>query len=69
MNLESPKVNVAKSAEYLFNALNDVKNFEKLMPENIAKFEVIDENLKISLIFRICFPFFYFKNSKIPAAP
>jgi carbon monoxide dehydrogenase subunit G len=44
MNLESPKVNVAKSAEYIFNALNDVKNFEKLMPENIAKFEVIDEN-------------------------
>jgi carbon monoxide dehydrogenase subunit G len=44
MNLESPKVNVAKSAEYLFNALNDVKNFEKLMPENIAKFEVIDKN-------------------------
>ncbi len=44
MNLESPKVNVAKSAEYIFNALSDVKNFEKLMPENIAKFEVIDEN-------------------------
>ena len=44
MNLESPKVTVEKSAEYLFNALNDVKNFEKLMPENIAKFEVIDEN-------------------------
>ena len=30
MNLESPKVNVAKSAEYVFNALNDMKNFEKL---------------------------------------
>ena len=44
MNLESPKVNVTKSAEYVFNALNDMKNFEKLMPENIAKFEVIDEN-------------------------
>lgn len=44
MNLESPIVNVAKSAEYVFNALNDIKNFEKLMPENIAKFEVIDEN-------------------------
>ena len=44
MNLESPKVNVAKSAEYLFNALNDVKNFEKLIPENIAKIEDIDEN-------------------------
>lgn len=44
MNLESPKVTVEKSAEYIFNALTDVKNFEKLMPENIAKFEVIDEN-------------------------
>ena len=44
MNLESPKTNVKKSAEYIFNALSDIKNFEKLMPENIAKFEVIDEN-------------------------
>ncbi|MBF03662.1 MAG: orotate phosphoribosyltransferase [Flavobacterium sp.] len=44
MNLESTKVVVEKSAEYIFNALTDVKNFEKLMPENIAKFEVIDEN-------------------------
>ena len=44
MNLESPKVNVEKSADYLFTSLTDVKNFEKLMPENIAKFEVIDEN-------------------------
>jgi len=44
MNLESPKVTVEKSAEYIFNALSDVKNFEKIMPENIAKFEVIDEN-------------------------
>ncbi|HKX87149.1 MAG TPA: hypothetical protein VJL37_10780 [Flavobacterium sp.] len=44
MNLESPKVSVPKSAEYLFNELSQVKNFEKLMPDNIAKFEVIDEN-------------------------
>ena len=44
MNLESNKVIVDKSAEYIFNALIDVKNFEKLMPDNIAKFEVIDEN-------------------------
>lgn len=44
MNLESPKVNVAQSASYIFNSLTDIKNFEKLMPENIAKFEVIDEN-------------------------
>jgi carbon monoxide dehydrogenase subunit G len=44
MNLESPKTAVDKSAAYVFNALTDIKNFEKLMPENIAKFEVIDEN-------------------------
>lgn len=44
MNLESPKVTVNKSAEYIFNALTDVKNFEKLMPESIAKFEVTGED-------------------------
>jgi len=44
MNLESPKVTVQKSAEYIFNELSQVKNFEKLMPETIAKFEVLDEN-------------------------
>ena len=44
MNLESPKVTVDQSAEYLFKALTDVKSFEKLMPDNIAKFEVLDEN-------------------------
>ncbi|MFV8337188.1 SRPBCC family protein [Flavobacterium sp. RSP29] len=44
MNLESPKVNVQKSAQELFDLLCDVKNFEKLMPENIAKFEVIGDD-------------------------
>lgn len=44
MNLESPKVTVPKSAEYLFKALSDVTSFEKLMPDTIAKFEVLDEN-------------------------
>ena len=44
MNLESPKVTVEKSAQQLFELLSDVKNFEKLMPENIAKFEVIGED-------------------------
>lgn len=44
MNLESHKVTVEQSAEYLFKELNDIKNFEKLMPDNIAKFEVLDEN-------------------------
>lgn len=41
MNLESPRVTVEKSAQELFDLLSDVKNFEKLMPENIVKFEVI----------------------------
>ena len=45
MNLESPKVTVEKSADYLFHALSDVKNFEKLMPENIAKFEVLGDDI------------------------
>jgi len=44
MNLESAKVTVQKSAEYLFESLSDVRNFEKLMPENIAKFEVTGED-------------------------
>jgi ribosome-associated toxin RatA of RatAB toxin-antitoxin module len=44
MNLESPKVTVQKSAQELFDLLSDVKNFEILMPENIAKFEVIGED-------------------------
>lgn len=50
MNLESPKVTVEKSAQYIFDALSDVKNFEKLMPENIAKFEVTgDESFIFAL--------------------
>ena len=40
MNLESPRVNLEKSSKYMFDALCEVKNYEKLMPENIAKFEV-----------------------------
>lgn len=44
MNLESQKITTQKSAEYIFNALSDIKNFEKLMPENTSKFEVLDEN-------------------------
>ena len=44
MNLESPKVTVDKSTLELFNSLSDVRNFEKLMPENIAKFEVIGDD-------------------------
>ena len=43
MNLESPKVKTDKPAQYIFDQLSDVHNFEKLMPENIAKFEVTGE--------------------------
>lgn len=45
MNLESPKVSVDQSAQHLFDSLSDVKNFEKLMPENIAKFEVLTDDM------------------------
>src|SRR6187549_790903 len=44
MNLESPTVTVEKSAQELFDLLSDVKNFEKLMSDNIAKFEIIGED-------------------------
>lgn len=44
MNLESPKATVAKPAQYIFDALTDVRNFEKLMPDSIAKFEVTGED-------------------------
>ncbi|MBY8961208.1 SRPBCC family protein [Flavobacterium sp. D11R37] len=43
MQLQSPKVKVEKSAQYIFDSLSDVKNFEKLMPENISKFEITGE--------------------------
>ncbi|RKE90914.1 SRPBCC family protein [Ichthyenterobacterium magnum] len=44
MNLESPKVTVNKSPQDTFNFLSDVKNFEQLMPENISKFEVLEDD-------------------------
>lgn len=44
MNLESPRVTVGKSAQELFDLLSDVRNFEKLMPENIAKFQVLGDD-------------------------
>lgn len=44
MNLESPKVTLNKSAKETFDFLSDVRNFEKLMPENISKFEVLEED-------------------------
>ncbi len=43
MHIEVPKKKVAKSAQEVFDFLVDIKNFEKLMPENIDKFEVLDD--------------------------
>jgi len=39
MNLESSKITTQKSAQELFEILSDLKNFEKLMPKEIIKFE------------------------------
>jgi carbon monoxide dehydrogenase subunit G len=44
MNLESPKINVSKSSQEVFDFLSDIKNFEYLMPENISKFEVLSDD-------------------------
>ncbi|CAM4079510.1 orotate phosphoribosyltransferase [Flavobacterium branchiophilum] len=41
MNLQSPCVTVQKSSQEMFEMLSDVKNFETLMPDDMAKFEVI----------------------------
>jgi carbon monoxide dehydrogenase subunit G len=44
MNLESPKINVTKSPQEVFDFLSDIKNFESLMPINISKFEVLSDD-------------------------
>ena len=41
MNLESPTATINKSAQNTFDFLSNGENFEKLMPENISKFEVL----------------------------
>ncbi|GET46779.1 SRPBCC family protein [Capnocytophaga felis] len=44
MNLESSKVTVPKSQQELFDLLENMKNFEKLMPDSISKFQILNEN-------------------------
>jgi carbon monoxide dehydrogenase subunit G len=44
MNLESPKVTINTSAQKVFDFLTKVENFEKLMPENISQFKVLDND-------------------------
>ncbi|MDC6366039.1 MULTISPECIES: SRPBCC family protein [Flavobacteriaceae] len=43
MHIEVAKKKVAKSDKEVFEFLIDIKNFETLMPDNIDKFEVLDE--------------------------
>jgi hypothetical protein len=44
MHIESPSSTINKSDRVVFEYLTNLKNFEKLMPENIDKFEVINED-------------------------
>ena len=44
MKLDSPKLTIDKSSQEVFDFLNDIKNFEKLMPENTSKFETFGED-------------------------
>lgn len=44
MFIESPKSTIQKSNKEVFDFLTDLKNFKVLMPENIDKFEVINDN-------------------------
>ena len=43
MHIEANKKTVHKSSKEVFDFLIDVKNFKILMPENIDKFEILDE--------------------------
>lgn len=43
MHIETPKKKVAKSDKQVFEFLTDIKNFKTLMPDNIDKFEVLDD--------------------------
>lgn len=44
MHIETPKNTIDKSAKEVYEFLTDLQNFEKLMPDNIDKFEVLNED-------------------------
>ena len=44
MHIETQKNKIDKSAKEVYEFLTNLKNFEKLMPDNIDKFEVINED-------------------------
>ena len=49
MNLNTPKIKVKKTTEDVYLFLTDVKNFEKIMPENIDKFELTEDGFLFAL--------------------
>ena len=42
MHLEAPVVRLRKSQQETFAFLSDLENFEKLMPDSIQTFEILD---------------------------
>ncbi len=44
MHIETPKKSIQKNSREVFEFLTDLKNFELLMPDNIDKFEIIDQD-------------------------
>lgn len=49
MTIEGNKVIVEKSAKEIYTSFTDVANFEKIMPENIQKFEVDGDSFLFQL--------------------
>ncbi len=49
MNINGKKVVVQKSQKAMYEFLSDLKNFEKLMPESIQKFEVDGDSFLFGL--------------------
>ena len=49
MNLESPTVTAQKSSKDMYEFLADPANFEKIMPENIDKFETRENGFVFAL--------------------
>lgn len=44
MQIEGPKQQVNKSQQETYQLLGTLENFERLMPENLQKFEVLNED-------------------------
>ncbi len=44
MHIETEKKTIHKSSQEVFNFLTNINNFKQLMPENLSKFEVINDD-------------------------